>query len=95
MLDFKGSNVDDVIDKMLARTKSEIKYTPKADMWGKVLAPGRSTYKSHTVAIQALQEYLDVELNETIKTGEVYDVTPERAKKIVDEFGYARYVEAT
>ena len=95
MLDFKGSNVDDVIDKMLARTKSEVKYTPKADMWGKVLAPGRSTYKSHTVAIQALQEYLDVELNETIKTGEIYDVTPERAKKIVGEFGYARYVEET
>lgn len=92
VVNFDMSDVD--VEKIYERAGTfHFEYKPKPDGWLNLLT-GKSTYKyiaPEYVKIRASMRYLDTALNRTVEEGEVYKVTKERAKLIVDK-GMANYI---
>lgn len=63
------------------------KYTPHADRWGEILAPGASDYeeeKNAPVRVRCVKFYFDVAINAYQHPGEEQEVTRDRAEKLID-----------
>ena len=92
VLEFDMSNLD--VKKIYEKSGTfDFHYRQKPDKWTDLLL-GKSTYKyekPEKVAIQVLKVYFDIIENRWMKSFEIYNTTPERAKTIVKN-GYARYV---
>lgn len=94
VLDFDMSNLD--VNEIYRRAGTfNFEYIPKPDGWLKLLK-GKMTY-SYTppkmVKVKAIMNYNDIQLKRDIKKGDVYEVTEERAKYLVEKRGVEYYKE--
>ena len=51
----------------------------------KIKQPEEKQVKSKTVNVECIQNYKDLVLNRIVKTGEQYEVAPERAALLLEE----------
>ena len=87
LLDFSMENVpiEDIYNNTL-----NFEYTPKKDIWDKILAPGKSQYDPNKkTTIQVLSNYYDLELKRDVKAGEEIEVPFYRAEHI-SHLNYAK-----
>ena len=82
VLDFDMSNVD-VQEIYKKAGKLKFKYGPKPDGWLKLMQ-GESTYEYTAVTVRATQKYFDLVLSKEVNVNEVFDVSSERAKILID-----------
>ena len=82
VLDFDMSNVD--IQEIYKRAGTfKFKYEPKPDGWLKLMQ-GESTYEYTAVTVRATQKYYDLVLSKAVQVDDVFDVSSERAKILID-----------
>lgn len=77
--------------------KKGFKYTPPADRWDELLAPGKSNYDeimSVPVTIRITKIYHDLLLNRVVNPDEILTVTRERAELLIER-GFAVYARQT
>ena len=70
-------------------------WKPPKDRWGKILAPGKSTWQeelANSKTIRCIELYQDLELERNVLPGEILTLRPERAAVIVEK-GFAEYIE--
>lgn len=83
ILDFDMSNVD--VKEIYQKAGTfKFKYEPKTDGWLKLLE-GKSNYEYTEVTVRALCAYYDVCLSKKIEPGQIYEVSKERAKTLVEK----------
>lgn len=85
-LDFKLKNIGSVIEQMFNK-KLKFTYTPRKDSYNEFLINKPNEYKfnrevKNMARIKALMNYEDKYEKKSIKTGDVYETTDERAKEI-------------
>jgi len=94
VLDFDMSNLDtDEIYRKAGTFKFE--YKPKQDGWLNLLK-GKMNYEyipPNMVKVKALMNYSDTNLKRDIKKGDIYEVTEERAKYLIENDGVEYYKE--
>lgn len=81
------SNIDKVAEKMF-EPKQEFVYKPPKDGWNRLLVnkPSTYTFKDEKVLIKPIQGYYDIELMQNVSGWTpAWEVTPERAKILVDK----------
>ena len=83
ILDFDLSNVP--IEKIY-KGIPDFKYKPKTDNWVDILEPGESKYKEELkmkAKVLCIRDYVDMELNKTVKKDEEFIVNSVRAEELV------------
>ena len=105
IMDWNGSNVDEVAEKILTRKKKEFNYIPPADNWINLLAEGKSTYKEELkmkYKVRATSKYQEtntsdneLSINERVvpEEGREWITDKERADMLEDK-GFVTIVEA-
>ncbi len=77
VLDWDCENADEVARQIFEKEVKPFEYTPLKDDWDKILAKGRSNYKSDwkkTYLVECIEAYTDVVINKWIETGEQWEV---------------------
>lgn len=96
-LEFDMSNIDEVADRIVQmyekKKKRKCSYVKNDDRYGEYLAEGKKDYKGEEkMLIKAKRDYFDNEKKKNILTGEVYEVSEERAEVICNA-GFAERVQ--
>lgn len=88
-LDFDLSNMEEVIEKIkaLITHKVKTKYQPKADIWNKLLVPGKSTYfePDSMIEVKVAVHYWDIVLEEELYPGMQLVMHKERAQELMEK----------
>ena len=87
VLDWNCGNVDEVAEAIF-NPKQEFAYKPPKDAWKRLLVnkPSTYTFKGEKVLIKPIKTYYDVELMQNVSGWtKAWEVTPERAKMLVDK----------
>lgn len=78
VLNFDCSNVSEVVEKMFTK-KFRFKYTPKQSTLSEYLERGENSYIHSLVTVKCINVYRDMQLDRTIRVGDILTVDKERA----------------
>ena len=69
----------------------KVEYTPPKDKWNELLDNTKAEYvKEQLIQLRCIRAYKDIEYNEHISKGQLYETYEERAKDLVEK-GFAEY----